>query len=40
LLPPADLIGVDGDPLIDITALQRVMFVMKAGMVWRNVAGR
>jgi hypothetical protein len=40
LLPPADLIGVDGDPLIDITALQQVMFLMKAGMVWRNVAGR
>jgi imidazolonepropionase-like amidohydrolase len=35
----ADLIAVDGDPLI-ITALQRVVFVMKGGMVWRNVAGR
>jgi imidazolonepropionase-like amidohydrolase len=36
----ADLIAVDGDPLTDIMALQRVVFVMKAGIVWRNVAGQ
>src|SRR5436309_2104879 len=34
----ADLIGLDGNPLDDITALRRVVFVMKGGQVVKNVA--
>jgi imidazolonepropionase-like amidohydrolase len=32
----ADVIAVSGDPLVDITELQRVKFVMKSGRVIRN----
>jgi imidazolonepropionase-like amidohydrolase len=34
----ADLVGVDGDPLSDITAVTRVAFVMKGGIVFKHVA--
>ncbi len=35
----ADIIAVDGDVLKDITALRRVVFVMKGGRVVQNLAG-
>jgi imidazolonepropionase-like amidohydrolase len=34
----ADIIALDGDPLEDITAVRRVTFVMKGGVVYKNVA--
>jgi len=32
----ADIIAVDGDPLSDVTTLQRMKFVMKGGTVYKN----
>ena len=34
----ADIIALDGDPLTDITAVRRVVFVMKGGVVYKNAA--
>jgi imidazolonepropionase-like amidohydrolase len=33
----ADIIALDGDPLKDITAVRRVVFVMKEGTVYKNI---
>ncbi len=32
----ADIIALDGDPLKDITAVRRVVFVMKGGIVYKH----
>jgi imidazolonepropionase-like amidohydrolase len=34
----ADIIALDGDPLKDISAVRRVVFVMKGGVVYKNAA--
>ncbi len=36
----ADIIAVDGNPLEDVTAFRRVVFVMKGGKVYKNIAPR
>ena len=32
----ADIVAVDGDPLADITVMEKVVFVMKGGEVYKN----
>jgi imidazolonepropionase-like amidohydrolase len=34
----ADIVALDGNPIKDITAVRRVVFVMKGGIVYKNVA--
>jgi imidazolonepropionase-like amidohydrolase len=34
----ADIIAIAGNPIEDITAVRRVTFVMKGGVVYKNVA--
>ena len=34
----ADIIALDGDPLKDVTAVRRVVFVMKGGVVYKNMS--
>jgi imidazolonepropionase-like amidohydrolase len=36
----ADIIAVNGDPLVDIGAMERVVFVMKGGEVVKDTTGR
>jgi imidazolonepropionase-like amidohydrolase len=36
----ADIVAVDGDPLQDVTTLERVKFVMKGGVVVKNEYGK
>ena len=36
----ADIIALDGDPVTDITAVRRVVFVMKGGVVYKHIAHR
>jgi imidazolonepropionase-like amidohydrolase len=31
----ADIIALDGDPLADLTAVRRVVFVMRGGVVYK-----
>jgi len=34
----ADIVAVDGDPLADIAVMEKVVFVMKGGEVYKNAA--
>ena len=34
---PIDIIAVDGNPLEDISVMENVVFVMKDGVVYKNI---
>ena len=36
----ADIIAVSGNPLTDVTEMERVKFVMKGGLIMRNELGK
>jgi len=36
----ADIIAVDGDPVKDISVMEKVIFVMKGGVIYKNSADR
>jgi imidazolonepropionase-like amidohydrolase len=36
----ADIIAIDGDPLTDITAVRRVVFVMRGGVVYKSAGAK
>jgi len=36
----ADIIAIDGDPVADITAVRRVVFVMRGGVVYKWTGGK
>jgi Imidazolonepropionase and related amidohydrolases len=36
----ADIIALDGDPRTDLTAVRRVVFVMRGGVVYRWTGAR
>jgi imidazolonepropionase-like amidohydrolase len=36
----ADIIALDGNPVSDITSVRRVVFVMKGGVVYKNLASK
>ena len=36
----ADIIALDGDPVADITAVRRVVFVMRGGVVYKSVGAK
>jgi imidazolonepropionase-like amidohydrolase len=36
---PADIIAVSGDPLTDVTRLEKISFVMKLGQIFKQEFG-